>query len=146
MKRKMNIVEKRISNRRYPLRNCKKPECSGKFIPHDARQTYCCEQHRIDFNNDKRKQKEKSDVLFLKTVKKNEAILKKARVSAYYKKNRCISKFLLDYDGYDFNTYHSIIINKNTGREAHICYEFALELIDAKEQYFSINNILDYEL
>jgi hypothetical protein len=38
------------------------------------------------------------------------------------------------------------MINKKTGREVHVCYDYALELIDAKQKFFSIKNTLDYDL
>ena len=146
MKQKKNIVEKRISNRRYPIRKCKKPDCQEYFVPSDSRQIYCCEQHRIDFNNDKRKLKEAINIFFLKIVKSNRAILNKIKTSDFYKENGYSTKFLLDHEGYDFSTYHRIIINKKTGREVHVCYDYALELIDAKQEFFSIKNTLDYDL
>jgi hypothetical protein len=146
MKRNKNLIKRRESNRRYPLRKCKKPDCQEYFAPSDSRQIYCCEQHRIDFNNDKRKLKEAINIFFLKTVKSNRAILNKIKTSDLYKENGYTTKFLLDYECYDFSTYHRIIINEKTGREAHVCYDYALELIDAKEEFFSINNTLDYEL
>ena len=46
---------KRISKRQYPPKTCK--QCGEPFIPTDARTVYCRDQHRIDFNNDKRKTK-----------------------------------------------------------------------------------------
>ena len=46
---------KRISNRTYPPKLCKKKDCNIEFIPTDGRQVYCNAQHRIDSNNDKRK-------------------------------------------------------------------------------------------
>ena len=146
MNRDKNLIKRRESNRRYPLRKCKKPDCQEYFVPSDSRQIYCGEQHRIDFNNDKRKLKEAINIFFLKTVKSNRAILNKIKSSNFYKENGYSTKFLLDHEGYDFSTYHRIIINKKTGREAHVCYDYALELIDAKEEFFSINNTLDYEL
>ncbi|RAR48876.1 hypothetical protein [Flavobacterium lacus] len=139
-------LNKRISNRRYPLRKCKKPECKEDFVPSDSRQIYCCEQHRIDFNNDKRKLKEAINIFFLKSANSNRAILKKIKTSAFYKKHGYAYKFLLDYEGYDFTIYHCIIINKKTGREVQVCFDYTLELIDAVEEFFSINNTLDYDL
>ena len=146
MKRNKNLIKRRESNRRYPLRKCKKPDCQEYFVPSDSRQIYCCEQHRIDFNNDKRKLKEAINIFFLKRANSNRAILKKIKTSAFYKKHGYAAKFLLDYEDYDFDTYHKIVINEKTGREVYVCFEYALELIDAKEEFFSINNTLDYEL
>jgi hypothetical protein len=104
-------LKKRTSNRRYPIRTCKKPDCNEGFIPTDARQVYCSEQHRIDFNNDRRKLKELIDISFLKIVKKNRTVLHKIASSYFYKKNGFTHKSLLEYEGYDFNKYHQIIIN-----------------------------------
>ena len=47
------IIKRRISNRTYPSRYCIKPDCNKAFVPNDARQKYCSQQHRIDSNNDK---------------------------------------------------------------------------------------------
>jgi hypothetical protein len=146
MKRNKNLIKRRESNRRYPLRKCKKPDCSGEFTPYDSRQIYCCEQHRIDFNNDKRKLKEAINIYFLKRANSNRAILNKIKTCDFYKENGYSTKFLLDHEGYDFSTYHRIMINKKTGREVHVCYDYALELIDAKQKIFSIKNTLDYDL
>ncbi|MGO4817026.1 hypothetical protein [Flavobacterium sp. W22_SRS_FP1] len=139
-------LKKRTSNRRYPIRTCKKPDCNEGFIPTDARQVYCSEQHRIDFNNDRRKLKELIDISFLKIVKKNRAVLHKIASSYFYKKNGFAHKSLLEYEGYDCNKYHQIIINQRTQNEVHICYDYGLELIDPINQNFSINNTLDYDL
>ena len=131
-------LNKRISNRRYPIRICKKPDCSGEFTPSDSRQIYCCEQHRIDFNNDKRKQKEAITILFLKIVKSNEAILKKIRISDYYLKHNGVFKPLLDYEGYNFDFYHKKMINKDTGNEVYVCFGYSIELVDPENQKFVI--------
>ena len=85
MKQRKSILKSRVSNRRYPLLMCKKPDCRESFVPTDARQIYCCEQHRVDFNNDKRKQKEAINIFFLKKVKSNRDILRKIQSCAFYK-------------------------------------------------------------
>ena len=146
MNQKKNILKKRVSNRRYPLRKCKKPDCQVNYVPTDARQIYCCEQHRVDFNNDKRKLKESINIVFTKKGKSNRDILKKIQSCAYYKKHGHATKFLLDHEDYDFNFFHQMFINEKTKREVYVCYEFTLELIDATHQYFLIKNTLDYEL
>lgn len=146
MNQKKNILKKRVSNRRYPLRMCKKPDCQEGFVPSDSRQIYCCDQHRIDFNNDKRKQKEAITVLFLKKLKSNRDILKKIKSCAFYKKYGYATKFILDHEDYDFDSFNHMFYNEKTGREVHVCYEFTLELIDSTKQNFLIKNTLDYEL
>ena len=146
MKQRKSILKSRVSNRRYPLLMCKKPDCRESFVPTDARQIYCCEQHRVDFNNDKRKQKEAINIFFLKKVKSNRDILRKIQSCAFYKKHGYASKFLLDYEDYDFNFFHTTMINEKTGREVKVCYDYTLELIDSNEEYFIIKNTLDYDL
>ena len=146
MKRKIIPVKRRVSNRRYPIRKCKKPDCQEDFVPSDSRQIYCCEQHRIDFNNDKRKQREAISLLFLNKVKSNEAILKKIVESDYYKKHEGVYKPLLDYEGYDFKYYHQLLINKFSGCTVHVCFGYTLELVDPKEQFFKIKIITENEL
>jgi len=135
-----NDLKKRTSNRGYPIRKCKKPDCQGEFIPSDGRQIYCCEQHRIDFNNDRRKLKESIDITFLKKVKKNRAILFKIASSDFYKKNSYVHLSLLEYEGYDFDNYHQKIINKDTENDVFVCYDYGLELIDLKKRNFSIKH------
>jgi hypothetical protein len=146
MKAKKNTITKRVSNRRYPERLCKKPDCQEGFVPSDARQLYCCAQHRVDFNNDNRKLKEAFTVCFLKGVKSNRDILQKIENSYYYKKYGCIPKLYLDYEEYDFSTYQKIMINEITGNDVHVCFDYTLELIDPIKQIFLIKNTLDYEL
>jgi hypothetical protein len=133
-------LKKRTSNRRYPIRKCKKPDCQGEFIPSDGRQIYCCEQHRVDFNNDRRKLKESIDIVFFKTVKKNRAILFKIDSSDFYKKNSYVHLSLLEYEGYDFNKYHQKIINKDTENDVFVCYDYGLELVDPTKRNFSIKH------
>lgn len=138
-------LKKRNSNRYYPIRKCKKPDCKDEFTPTDARQVYCCEQHRVDFNNDKRKLRELIDISFLNSVKKNSVIMCKIASSDFYKKNGFAHKSLLEYEGYNFKIYHQIIINQRTKKEVMICYDYGLELIDPINQNCSIKNTLDYE-
>lgn len=138
-------LQKRTSNRRYPIRKCKKPDCQDEFIPSDARQIYCCEQHRIDFNNDRRKLKESIDTDFLKIVKKNKLILFKIASSDFYINNSYAHLSLLEYEGYDFKIYHKKEINPMTKNEVHICYNYGLECIEPTKRNFSIKHILDYD-
>ena len=140
-----NNLRKRPSNRRYLSRKCRKPDCQGEYTPTDARQIYCCEQHRIDFNNDKRRLKDNIDISFSKIVKNNRVILHKIASSDFYKKDLRVHKSLLVYEGYDFTKYHHILINQITKKEVHICYDYGLEMIESTNHYFSIKNTSDYD-
>lgn len=146
MKQKKYTLNKRVSNRRYPIRKCKKPDCQEDFVPSDSRQIYCCEQHRIDFNNDKRKLKDAITIIFLNKIKNNEAILKKIEKSEHYKKINGVHKPLLDYEEYDFKYYHEIIINEKTGNEAHVCFGYSIELVHPEKQFFVIKKTSKNEL
>lgn len=140
-----NNLKKRLSNRRYAIRKCRKPDCQDEFTPTDARQIYCCEQHRVDYNNDKRRIKDSIDIYFFKSLKKNGAILHKIKSSDFYKREQRVHKTLLEYEGYDFSKFHKMLINQKTNKEVHVCYDYGLEMIDVINQYFSIKNISDYD-
>lgn len=133
------ISRKRISNRRYPVRFCEKPDCIEEFIPTDARQKYCCPQHRIDFNNDNRKKTESIDTYFIKIVKENSLISAKVVSSSFYKSNNHVTKFILDYEGYNFEIYHYMRINIKTNNQIFFCHNFGLELVDLKQQIYIIH-------
>lgn len=132
---------KRISNRTYPSKLCKKEECKTEFIPTDSRQVYCCSQHRIDSNNDKRKVIDKFESEFTKKAKKNRFVLIKISASDYYKKRDYVEKGLLLYEGYEFPIYHSKELEHGTNRDILVCYEYGLILIDASKEIYKIEII-----
>ena len=132
--------ETRISNRRYAPRNCQKADCDIEFIPTDSRQLYCCEQHRIDYNNDKRKVVDKMERDFTNQVKKNKEILVKIYTSNEYKSKGSIHLSVLNYEGYDFNFFHSTLIENNTKRELKVCYDYGIMLADSEKQLYKILN------
>lgn len=139
MKKKEKRI--RVSNRTYPPKLCKKQDCDLVFIPIDGRQVYCCSQHRIDFNNDKRKVVNKFDNEFQKKVKKNRIILKKIHESDYYKLKGLATKELLNYEGYEFPIYHKKEREKETHREILVCYEYGLMLGQASKELYKIDLI-----
>lgn len=132
---------KRVSNRIYPSKLCKKEGCNREFIPTDARQVYCCPQHRIDSNNDKRKIIDKFESEFTKKAKKNRFVLIKISESDYYKKRDYVEKGLLLYEGYEFPIYHSKELEHGTNRDILVCYEYGLILIDASKEIYKIDII-----
>ena len=132
------IIKRRISNRTYPSRYCIKPDCNKAFVPNDARQKYCSQQHRIDSNNDKRKVIDKIDNDFTSRAKRNEKILIKIIESPYYIKNDFTHFIFLEHEGYDFETFHFIEYDKETNREIHFCYKHGILLIDAEKKHFKI--------
>lgn len=130
----------RVSNRRYPARNCQKADCDIAFIPSDSRQRYCSKQHQIDQNNDQRKVIDKMEREFAQQVKKNKEILVKIFNSNEYKSKGLIHISVLNYEGYDFNFYHSTMIEDSSKRELKICYDYAILLADSENQYYKILN------
>ena len=121
---KKNSIKQRFSNRTYPQKLCKKPDCNMEFIPTDGRQVYCSSQHRIDSNNDKRKVIDKIESDFKKKAKKNKHIMIKISESAYYIKSGFVNKTLLIYEGFEFPIYHRKQIDSETNREVQICYDY----------------------
>ena len=128
---------KRFSNRTYPERICL--QCSELFIPTDARQLFCCTQHRIDYNNDRRKIKDAPMRAISDELKKNDAVLKKASGSLERLRQKSVSKDLLQYDGYDFKVSSSVSINNETGKKVYWNIIYGIEGLDAKMNSFIIH-------
>lgn len=135
---KKNSINKRFSNRTYPRKLCKKPDCNLEFVPTDGRQVYCSSQHRIDSNNDKRKVIDKIESDFILRAKSNEKILIKIIGSPFYIKNGFTHSIFLEHEGYDFETFHFIEYDEETNREIQFCYKHGIFLIDAERKYFKI--------
>lgn len=144
MKKKKELMNKRFSNRQYPTRNCNKTDCKELFIPTDARQIYCCKQHRIDYNNDKRKIADNIESEFTKKVKNNKRILIKILSSNEYKRDSVINESILLYEGYDFSIYHKTVFDSKTKREVKICYEYGILLKDTENKNFKIIKLDEY--
>jgi hypothetical protein len=136
----MKKIEKRarFSNRTYPPKLCKKHDCNLEFIPTDGRQVYCCAQHRIDSNNDKRKVIDKFESAFQKKVKHNKQVLVKIEKSGFYIKSGIVNKSLLLYEGYEFSIYHKRFFEKNSNREVLVNYDYGLMLVDSMKENFKI--------
>ena len=135
---KKKTILRRVSNRTYPPKLCKKPDCNLEFIPTDGRQVYCNAQHRIDSNNDKRRVIDEFESDFKKKARNNKLVLIKIEKSANYIKSGVANKSLLEYEGYDFSIYHRKQIEINTRREIQICYDYGLILIDALNENYKI--------
>jgi hypothetical protein len=128
----------RVSNRTYPPKLCRKPDCNLEFTPTDGRQVYCCAQHRIDSNNDKRKVIDKLESDFQKKVKHNRQVLVKIEKSGFYIKHGIVNKSLLLYEGFEFSIYHKIFFEKNSKREVLVNYDYGLMLVDSMKENFKI--------
>jgi hypothetical protein len=137
---------KRISNRTYPPKLCKKTDCNLEFIPTDGRQVYCNAQHRIDSNNDKRKVVDRFESAFKTKAKKNRLVLKKIYESGFYIQHGLVQKALLSYEGYEFPIYHRKEREKETNREILVNYEYGLILIDASKEIYKIDLVENRKL
>lgn len=140
------VIRKRHSNREYSPKLCAKPDCGLEFIPTDARQKYCSRQHQIDANNDKRKIVDSYESRFKKGVKSNRQILFQVYNSEEYKTNGHVHSVVLKYLNYDFDNFHSIIIDEFSGVEVKFCFEYGLYLFNVEKQLFKIVKIETYEI
>ncbi len=143
---KKEIIRKRYSNRVYPPKICSKQDCNEEFIPTDSRQIYCCRQHQIDSNNDKRKIVDSFESIFNKTAKSNKQILFQVFNSDEYIKNGYVHAAVLKYLNFDFDIFHSIIVDEYSGVEVKFCYEFGFCLINVEKQLFKIVKNNNHEI
>jgi hypothetical protein len=130
---------KRLSNRVYPPRKCKKPDCGQIFTPTDKRQEYCVPQHRIDHNNDLRVVKEQPLKLLGKKLAHNLAVLKKIHSSLSANDQTSFSIQLLQYELYNFGVYTDRSINKQTDNEIEWNFNYGIEVKDIDKKSFIIH-------
>lgn len=135
---KKEITRKQYSNRVYPPKICSKQDCNEEFVPTDARQIYCCRQHQIDENNDRRKIVDSYESRFNKVAKSNRQILFQVFNSEEYIENGYVHSVILKYLNYDFDNFHSIIIEEYSGVEVKFCFEYGLYLFNVEKQLFKI--------
>ena len=126
----------RLSNRVYPKKMCR--QGIHDFIPTDARQEFCCVQHRIDYNNDKRAIKNAPLKKIALGLTKNEGILKKAHLFMQKHEHGSITVDFLLYDGYDFNLPCTTSIS-NTGNKIEWQLSFGIEGIAKEKKLFKIH-------
>ena len=136
--RKIDIAT-RPSNRIYPPRNCKKPECAQIFVPTDKRQEFCIPQHRVDYNNDLRTVKEEPLKIHGKKLAHNHAVLMKIYSSLKINDQTSFSLQLLQYELYNFGIFTERSINKDTNNEIEWIYNYGIEVKDADKRNFIIH-------
>jgi hypothetical protein len=141
-----NVSRKRYSNRVYPPKLCSKQGCEEEFIPSDSRQIYCCRQHQIDANNDRRKIVDLFELNFNKLAKSNRQTLFQVFNSEEYRKNETVHFAVLKYLNYDFDNFHTIKIDEYSGIEVKFCFEYGLYLFNAEKQLFKIVKIDTHEV
>lgn len=135
---KKEVKRTRHSNRVYPPKLCQKPDCDLEFIPTDARQIYCSKQHQIDSNNDKRKIVDSIEKDFTKAAKNNKRINMKIYNCEAYKRRGYIEGFILSYEGFDFDIFHTIQLEGETKREIKFCYDYGLVRLDSDKNIYKI--------
>lgn len=124
------------SNRTYALRVCVNPNCDfGKdYIPTWYTQKYCCKQCRVNYHNDKRREKvggSHSDKKLLEITDKLLGEIKKKAIRG----NLRITDNLLKYDGVDTRLSVTQETNKATGNQIRWFYEFGLEYLPQEKHY-----------
>ncbi len=129
---------KRISNRTYPSKLCKKEGCKTEFIPTDGRQVYCCSQHRIDSNNDKRKVINKFESEFINSARNNKKTLIFLSEKESYLNSGTVSASLLELFDYDHSIHHRIVVDEKTKREIKFCFNYGLTPVDSEKKLFKI--------
>ena len=132
----MKKLNKRVSKRVYPKRACK--QCSSEFVPNDARQRYCCEQHRIDYNNDLRRIKDAPLKELTAKMVNNEKILKKFYELLQKHEQEVLGIDFLILDNFEFNVASEVSINKN-GNKIEWQFSYGLEGEDPNRRLFKIH-------
>lgn len=132
----MENTRKRISKRVYKERICK--QCFEEFIPDDARKVFCCEQHRIDYNNDQRRIRFAPLKDLNVRIVNNEKVLKKFyMVLQDHKQDLLCIDFLL-LDKYDLTVPCETSISES-GNKIEWQLSYGIEGIDQKRKLFKIH-------
>ena len=120
----------RVSNRKYPKRKCENPSCAILYVPHDKRQTYCEEQCRINWNNDKRSLENNTKFAAEKQLRTNNKILNQIWGKLKQEKQKLVNSSLLKWEKFVFESQTCIQNNSKTNRPIIWYHDFGLELID----------------
>lgn len=129
------------SKRTYPQQICKNPKCEhGKFfIPHDARQEWCCPPCGIEANNDIRREKNRAKFLperQLRAYDKKLGIL----YDKYVQNNYCqVYKFVFQHEEFDISLCVQQETNTVTGNLIRWYYSWGLELHPTDDNFFIIH-------
>jgi hypothetical protein len=130
---------RRISDRRYPAKNCKNPACKRIYEPHDRRQEYCTSQCRINAGNDKRYQANQTRFSDEKQTRLNNKILESLWNRLSNEKPKHVYKSFLEWERFKFDTQSLIRKNDKSGQTILWYYDYGLELVDEKQNLFEIH-------
>jgi hypothetical protein len=131
---------KRISKRKYPVRRCAKPACYIEFIPTHKRQKFCCPQHRIDHNNDRRDEKNKPSLTLEKKRRHNENVLRKVFIKLKELRSDNVAATLLIYEDFNFEVYSDRTINLLSNNEILWSYFYGIEGQSPERNFFKIHH------
>ena len=129
------------SKRKYPEKLCFNPNCEfeKKFIPHDRRQKFCCEQCRINFHNDKQHGDNNSSFRNEKLLRQYDKKLEKIYYRCVDKDDYCIVwKGILEYEGINVRLLVEEQQNTHTGEKVKWFYRFGTELDKQRPDFFTI--------
>jgi hypothetical protein len=132
-------AQKRVSNRKYPQRECLKTDCKIIFEPIRKNQVFCCNQHRIDQNNDNAHAKEQQIRQLEKIYRHNEAVLKKLYIYMAKSNSKSISCDYLDIETYNHQFYTFKTLNENTREIIYWNYNYGLEIFDKNRKTFNVH-------
>ncbi len=128
----------RISNRRYPERECKNPACDEIFEPHDRRQLYCEPQCRINASNDRRHEANNTRFLGEKISRRNSKILEKIWLQLQEQKEKIVSRDILSWEKFAWDA--PMTVNKKNSDNTNVLwyYEFGIGAADKAGNNFMI--------
>ncbi len=126
----------RISNREYPPRVCL--FCRNRFFPTDGRQKFCNTQHRVNYNNDLRKTRNKPADDFVKKLQHNEGILCKIFNRKLEYEQLVVDENLLWYEGFHFDVFSHSEKNIETGNGIYWSFNYGLEGMRDKSRYYMV--------
>ena len=127
------------SKRQYPPRICRNPDCKCEFIPHDRRQFYCERQCRTNANNDKKHFLDNSRFIEEKLTRMNNKILEKIWKKLTDQKKKLVSKTILEWEKFKFDSQSLIRQNKNTSSPILWFHDYGLEYVDRTKEIFEIH-------
>lgn len=124
--------------RKYPPRKCANPECGEMFTPNRRNHIFCTDQCRINFNNDKSREKNLTDYALEKDIRKNEKILKKCLLSPYYTDDQINMAFLV-HDHFNFKVSSDNNQSKETDQVIRWSHTHGIELKNTNPKTFTIH-------
>jgi len=108
-------------------------------MPHDRRQWYCETQCRINANNDKRYLLNNSRFLEEKQTRVNNKILELTWMKLADQKRKLVSKTILEWEKFKFDSQALTRKNKNTNLNILWFHDYGLEYVDQINQIFEIH-------